>query len=52
MDSLPLRCAPAGNDTESTFTSHVIAGLVPVISMQWSAAFQMIGMAGTSPAMT
>jgi hypothetical protein len=32
--------------------SLVITGLVPVISMNWSAALRMIGMAGTRPAMT
>ena len=30
----------------------VITGLVPVISIMWSAAFHRIGMAGTGPAMT
>jgi len=33
-------------------TPHVITGLVPVISIRWSAALFIIGMAGTSPAMT
>jgi hypothetical protein len=31
---------------------HVITGLAPVISMKKSAALHIIGMAGTSPAMT
>ncbi len=31
---------------------YVIAGLVPVIPMVWSAAPARIGMAGTRPAMT
>ena len=32
--------------------SHVITGLVPVISIMWGTALVGIGMAGTSPAMT
>jgi hypothetical protein len=33
-------------------TLHVITGLVPVISINKCAALLIIGMAGTSPAMT
>ena len=36
----------------NTAPYHVITGLVPVIPIMRSAAFQTIGMAGTSPAMT
>jgi hypothetical protein len=55
IGSLKLREAPRtipGGRRPGMTPSCVITGLVPVISIVWSAASFCIGMAGTSPAMT